>query len=81
MNNNCRITSYNVCYTKLLRSTDEVLELIRDFKYIVPQGSPMTGIGNNYQIASLSNCFVIGNEDDADSYGGIMKIDQKQVQP
>ncbi len=61
-------------------STDEVLELIRDFKYIVPQGSPMTGIGNNYQIASLSNCFVIGNEDDADSYGGIMKIDQEQVQ-
>ncbi|MDT0644341.1 adenosylcobalamin-dependent ribonucleoside-diphosphate reductase [Zunongwangia sp. F363] len=59
---------------------DEVFDLIRDFKYIVPQGSPMAGIGNPYQIASLSNCFVIGNEGDSDSYGGIMKIDQEQVQ-
>ncbi len=58
----------------------ELYELFRDFKYIVPQGSPMTGIGNNFQVASLSNCFVIGNEPPADSYGGIMKIDQEQVQ-
>lgn len=59
---------------------DEIFELIRDFKYIIPQGSPMTGIGNPYQIASLSNCFVIGNSGESDSYGGIMKIDQEQVQ-
>ena len=59
---------------------DEIFEAIKDFKYIVPQGSPMAGIGNPYQIASLSNCFVIGNEGDSDSYGGIMKIDQEQVQ-
>ena len=59
---------------------DEVFDLIKNFKYIIPQGSPMTGIGNPYQIASLSNCFVIGNEGDSDSYGGIMKIDQEQVQ-
>ncbi|HSG67465.1 MAG TPA: adenosylcobalamin-dependent ribonucleoside-diphosphate reductase [Bacteroidales bacterium] len=58
----------------------EVYELIRDFRYIVPQGSPMAGIGNNMQISSLSNCFVIGNDGDSDSYGGIMKIDQEQVQ-
>jgi ribonucleoside-diphosphate reductase alpha chain len=61
-------------------SEDEVFELIRNFRYIVPQGSPMTGIGNVFQIASLSNCFVIGQEGNADSYGGIMKIDQEQVQ-
>jgi len=61
-------------------SEDEVFELIRYFKYIVPQGSPMTGIGNEFQIASLSNCFVIGQEGNADSYGGILKIDQEQVQ-
>ncbi len=61
-------------------SEKEIFELIKDFKYIIPQGSPMTGIGNPYQIASLSNCFVIGNEGDSDSYGGIMKIDQEQVQ-
>ena len=61
-------------------SEAEIFALIRDFKYIIPQGSPMTGIGNPYQIASLSNCFVIGNEGDSDSYGGIMKIDQEQVQ-
>lgn len=59
---------------------DEIFELMKDFKYIVPQGGPMTGIGNDYQIASLSNCFVIGNEGNSDSYGGIMKIDQEQVQ-
>ncbi|WP_417886128.1 adenosylcobalamin-dependent ribonucleoside-diphosphate reductase [Zunongwangia sp.] len=59
---------------------DEVFDLIKNFKYIVPQGSPMAGIGNPYQIASLSNCFVIGNDGDSDSYGGIMKIDQEQVQ-
>jgi ribonucleoside-diphosphate reductase alpha chain len=61
-------------------TAEELYNLFKDFKYIVPQGSPMTGIGNNYQIASLSNCFVIGNEPAADSYGGIMKIDQEQVQ-
>jgi ribonucleoside-diphosphate reductase alpha chain len=61
-------------------SEDDIFYLLKDFRYIVPQGSPMTGIGNNYQIASLSNCFVIGNDKPADSYGGIMKIDQEQVQ-
>ncbi|WP_025762851.1 adenosylcobalamin-dependent ribonucleoside-diphosphate reductase [Dyadobacter tibetensis] len=59
---------------------EEIFGLIKDFKYIIPQGSPMTGIGNPYQIASLSNCFVIGNNGESDSYGGIMKIDQEQVQ-
>jgi ribonucleoside-diphosphate reductase alpha chain len=57
-----------------------IYSVLKDFKYIVPQGGPMTGIGNDYQIASLSNCFVIGNEGFSDSYGGIMKIDQEQVQ-
>jgi ribonucleoside-diphosphate reductase alpha chain len=61
-------------------SEDQVYELIRDFKFIVPQGSPMTGIGNNFQVASLSNCFVIGFSGNADSYGGILAIDQEQVQ-
>ncbi|MCK4990614.1 MAG: adenosylcobalamin-dependent ribonucleoside-diphosphate reductase, partial [Bacteroidales bacterium] len=61
-------------------SEKELFELMQGFKYIVPQGSPMTGIGNNFQIASLSNCFVIGHDGQADSYGGIMKIDQEQVQ-
>ncbi len=61
-------------------SEDELFGLMQGFKYIVPQGSPMTGIGNNFQIASLSNCFVIGHHSNADSYGGIMKIDQEQVQ-
>ena len=61
-------------------SEDEVFELIRNFKYIVPQGSPMSGIGNNYQVGSLSNCFVIGIDGTPDSYGGIMKIDEEQVQ-
>ncbi|WP_242095109.1 adenosylcobalamin-dependent ribonucleoside-diphosphate reductase [Aestuariivivens sediminicola] len=59
---------------------EEIYGLIKDFKFIVPQGSPMAGIGNPYQIASLSNCFVIGNAGQSDSYGGIMKIDQEQVQ-
>ncbi|GAI28429.1 unnamed protein product, partial [marine sediment metagenome] len=57
-----------------------IYSVLKNFKYIVPQGGPMTGIGNNLQIASLSNCFVIGNEGESDSYGGIMKIDQEQVQ-
>lgn len=61
-------------------SEEEVYELIKDFKYIIPQGSPMTGIGNNFQIASLSNCFVIGNGSNSDSYGSIMKTDEEQVQ-
>ncbi len=61
-------------------SEDTLFDLIKNFKYIIPQGSPMTGIGNPYQIASLSNCFVIGNEEASDSYGGIMKIDEEQVQ-
>ena len=59
---------------------EQVFDLIQNFKYIVPQGSPMAGIGNPFQIASLSNCFVIGNDGGSDSYGGIMKIDQEQVQ-
>jgi ribonucleoside-diphosphate reductase alpha chain len=57
-----------------------IFDVLKDFKYIVPQGGPMTGIGNDFQIASLSNCFVIGNDGTSDSYGGIMKIDQEQVQ-
>lgn len=61
-------------------SAEFIFDLIKNFKYIIPQGSPMTGIGNPYQIASLSNCFVIGNEGDSDSYGGIMKVDEEQVQ-
>ena len=61
-------------------SEAEIFDLIKDFKYIIPQGRPMTGIGNNFQIASLSNCFVIGNGTNSDSYGSIMKIDEEQVQ-
>lgn len=61
-------------------SEELLYSVLKDFKYIVPQGGPMTGIGNDYQIASLSNCFVIGNNGNSDSYGGIMKIDQEQVQ-
>ena len=61
-------------------SEELIYSVLKDFKYIVPQGGPMTGIGNDYQIASLSNCFVIGNDGSSDSYGGIMKIDQEQVQ-
>ena len=59
---------------------DEIFELLDHFRYIVPAGSPMTGIGNDYQIASLSNCFVIGLDGDADSYGAILKEDEEQVQ-
>lgn len=61
-------------------SEELIYSVLKDFRYIVPQGGPMTGIGNEYQIASLSNCFVIGNDGSSDSYGGIMKIDQEQVQ-
>lgn len=61
-------------------SEEELFEALKDFRYIVPQGSPMAGIGNNFQVSSLSNCFVIGNEGPSDSYGGIMKVDQEQVQ-
>lgn len=61
-------------------SKEELFELLKDFKYIVPQGSPMTGIGNNHQVASLSNCFVIGFDGSSDSYGAIIKIDEEQVQ-
>jgi len=59
-------------------SKDKIFNLIKDFKYIIPQGSPMSGIGNDMQVVSLSNCFVVGN--DSDSYGGIMETDQEQVQ-
>lgn len=58
----------------------EIFKLLDHFKYIVPAGSPMTGIGNDHQIASLSNCFVIGLDGNADSYGGIIRIDEEQVQ-
>ena len=61
-------------------SEAELFELLRDFKYIVPAGSPMTGIGNDFQVASLSNCFVIGQDGSADSYGAIIQIDEEQVQ-
>jgi len=59
---------------------DQIYDLVKDFKYIVPAGSPMSGIGNKYQAVSLSNCFVIGDDNPADSYGGILKVDQEQVQ-
>ena len=61
-------------------SAQQIFDLLDHFRYIIPAGSPMTGIGNNYQVASLSNCFVIGLDGDADSYGAIMKIDEEQVQ-
>ena len=61
-------------------SEDEIYDLLRDFRYSVPQGSPMAGIGNNFQVGSLSNCFVIGLDGKPDSYGGIISIDQEQVQ-
>ncbi len=67
------------CYANPL-SAQELFDLFDGFKYIVPQGSPMTGIGNHYQVASLSNCFVIGFTKNADSYGGIIKLDEEQVQ-
>lgn len=61
-------------------SEDEVFDLIKHFRYIVPQGSPMSGIGNDFQVGSLSNCFVIGLDGEPDSYGGIIKMDEEQVQ-
>ena len=61
-------------------SEEEIFSLLDHFRFIIPAGSPMTGIGNNYQVASLSNCFVIGIDGDADSYGAIMKEDEEQVQ-
>ena len=61
-------------------SAEELFHLFEHFRYIIPQGSPMTGIGNNYQVASLSNCFVIGVDGEADSYGAIFKVDEEQVQ-
>jgi len=61
-------------------SHEELFGLLDQFRYLVPQGSPMTGIGNEYQVASLSNCFVIGLDGESDSYGGILRIDEEQVQ-
>ena len=61
-------------------SEQEIFDLLDHFRYIIPAGSPMTGIGNDQQIASLSNCFVIGLDGDADSYGAILRIDEEQVQ-
>ncbi|MCF8387559.1 MAG: adenosylcobalamin-dependent ribonucleoside-diphosphate reductase [Bacteroidales bacterium] len=61
-------------------SAEQIYGLLKEFKYIVPQGSPMAGIGNNFQVSSLSNCFVIGEDFKSDSYGAIMKVDQEQVQ-
>ncbi len=61
-------------------SRAEVIELLDRFRYVIPQGGPMTGIGNNLQVASLSNCFVIGHKNPADSYGGIFRMDEEQVQ-
>ena len=61
-------------------TAQEVFDLLDKFKYIIPSGSPMSGIGNDFQIASLSNCFVIGLDGKADSYGGIIRIDEEQVQ-
>jgi ribonucleoside-diphosphate reductase alpha chain len=61
-------------------SEEKIYELFKEFRYIIPQGSPMSGIGNDFQIVSLSNCFVIGDDNPADSYGGIIKTDEEQVQ-
>ena len=61
-------------------SHEEIYRLLKDFRYVIPQGGPMTGIGNDHQVASLSNCFVIGHDRPADSYGGILMIDEEQVQ-
>ncbi|MFR9602754.1 MAG: adenosylcobalamin-dependent ribonucleoside-diphosphate reductase [Rikenellaceae bacterium] len=61
-------------------SKEEIFGLLDHFKYVIPQGGPMTGVGNNFQVASLSNCFVIGHKNPADSYGGIFRIDEEQVQ-
>lgn len=68
-------SKYENSYTE-----EDIYDVLKGFKYIVPQGGPMTGIGNDYQIGSLSNCFVIGNDGNSDSYGGVMKIDEEQVQ-
>ena len=57
-----------------------IFALLKDFKYVIPQGGPMSGIGNTNQVVSLSNCFVIGHDNPADSYGGILMIDEEQVQ-
>ena len=59
---------------------EQIYETLKNFNRIVPQGSPMSGIGNDFQVVSLSNCFVIGNKGESDSYGGILKIDQEQIQ-
>ena len=61
-------------------SHDEIFSYMKDFRYIVPQGSPMSGIGNSYQVGSLSNCFVIGLDGNPDSYGGVIRVDEEQVQ-
>ena len=61
-------------------TAQEIFDTLDHFRYIIPAGSPMTGIGNSHQVASLSNCFVIGIEGDADSYGAVMRIDEEQVQ-
>ena len=61
-------------------SEEQIFELLDGFRYLIPAGSPMTGIGNNHQVASLSNCFVVGLDGDADSYGAILRIDEEQVQ-
>ncbi|MEG1405326.1 MAG: ribonucleotide reductase N-terminal alpha domain-containing protein, partial [Alistipes sp.] len=61
-------------------SRTEIFDLLDHFRYVIPQGGPMTGIGNNFQVASLSNCFVIGHKHPADSYGGIFRMDEEQVQ-
>ncbi len=61
-------------------SSEEIFDLLDHFRYVIPQGGPMTGVGNDFQVASLSNCFVIGHRNPADSYGGIFRIDEEQVQ-
>ena len=61
-------------------SFEQIFELLDHFRYVIPQGGPMTGIGNNFQVASLSNCFVIGHKNPADSHGGIFRMDEEQVQ-
>ena len=61
-------------------SREDVFNLLDHFRYVIPQGGPMTGIGNTFQVASLSNCFVIGHKNPADSYGGIFRMDEEQVQ-
>ncbi len=75
----CEIARIEAKYPQSM-SEEDVFELLRNFKYVVPQGSPMAGIGNDMQVGSLSNCFVVGIDKKPDSYGGIMRIDQEQVQ-